>query len=603
MNPSVGRRVLLFSAFAAYCAVLALLSIKRYAAFNCDVDMGNILQAFYNTLQGRFMEMTANGGDANACRWSGHTEIIFTLLIPFFKFFPCAQTLLIAQTLVIGAAGLAVFVLARERLENDKTALILALAFWVFPYLHIINLSDFHSDAFMILPYLLSWHFLKKGRPALFWLMISLGTLCKEYACVLNLLLGIMIWKEHRREGLALIGLAFFQYLILTPLVMKMSGAGGYALATESHAVILPGGRGWGKAAGKILSGTVTADYLLKLLTLLVIFNFTLLRFKRGLVVILPLLGALSMLYEKGLFINHRHAILVAPLFIVLIEGVRTLNPAIRLRHAFLFTLLPCLAVTFFFPGSLFGSNVAEMFFHPQYRNTFHYRYTNHDRIADSLLAAFVPRVPVAAESNLRTKTADRRFSFQHPYPSDASRAESYVFDFFEALDYAPHLKKRERCAALLKSGLFSVQSSVDGLLLLKKGPADTLLFSLSGKDSLTGCPAGGDGIQILEKGLSVFPDGYFMNVRFRKDSGSARGDAFISFFMDGKDTIRVLHVPTYVFTSLPVLAPGVYEERFFFQVPQGKSLEGRRHVIALYEKDAYLPLMSRPGQQVRVFR
>ena len=131
---STADKPVLFAIFLTvlYILFFSFLSIQKYRAYNCDLDLGNILQAFYNTLDGRFMQTTWSGSDVNSCRWGGHTEFIFALLIPLFTLFRHPYTLLLAQTIVIGFAGLAVFYLANKRTNDSPTALVLALAFCLF---------------------------------------------------------------------------------------------------------------------------------------------------------------------------------------------------------------------------------------------------------------------------------------------------------------------------------------------------------------------------------------------------------------------------------------------------------------------------------------
>jgi uncharacterized membrane protein len=584
--------------FLLYGAVFSILSIKRYLAYNCDLDFGNILQAFYGSLDGRFMQMTSFYGDFNVCRWAGHTEIIFAFLLPIFALFRHPYTLLILQTLAIAAGGLAVYALTLRRSGDARLSLTLALAYFLFPYLAAINLSDLHSDPFMILPQLLAWYFLVSGKPKGFWICILIGTLCKEYAAVFNLLLGIMILRQHRSKGAVLIGLALAQYFLLTPLISAFCGTPAYRLGTESHALSLSSAaqnHNLLPVVKDILRYAISPEVLFKGLTLLILLNVALVKFPAGLVLLLPLFVAQLILDQRGLFINHRHTLLIAPFFIVLVEGLTRLRPETRLRHALLFVLVHTLAITFLYPGSLLGRNLSEMFLHPQYRNVYHYKYTAHDRLLDSLLADIPPKAPIAAENNIRTHLANREWAFIHPSPSDISRADYYIFDFFETLDYRPIPEKRGRLNALMLSSGFRQASTVDGIVIIKKDSAQGPLPFFFGKtdDSLPADPR--TPISVLSSAVEPAPGGYTLTTRMAKGPGSLQGDALISFFIKGDDTLRVLHLPSYASADLTVLPAGVYLERFFFQVPQGKDLQDRSHLIALYKKDVHLPFFARP--------
>ena len=78
--------------------------------------------------------------------------------------------------------------------------------------------------------------------------------------------------------------------------------------------------------------------------------------------------------------------------------------------------------------------------------------------------------------------------------------------------------------------------------------------------------------------------------------------DALISFFINEstKDTLRVLHLASYANTELEHLEAGVYEEEFYFDVPQSVQIQGRKHQIRLFRKDGYLPFFSRPDYNIK---
>ncbi|OGS37217.1 MAG: hypothetical protein A2293_15175 [Elusimicrobia bacterium RIFOXYB2_FULL_49_7] len=587
------------SVVIAYTLFFTLLSIKRYTAFNTDLDLGNILQAFYNTLHGRFMEMTMNNG--NVCRWAGHTEFIFLLLIPIFALFPFAETLLFLQSAALSGAALALFFLARHRLKDDWTALFLALSFLCLPFLHPLNLSDFHSDPFMILPQLLAWLFLKKGRIRFFWLCILLATLCKEYVSLVNLLLGLLILKNHRQQGIQLILLALAQYFLITPLAFRFFGSPTLHLAGESHALVIPTDFSATSLMAPFQSAfqtLFTRDSFIKTLFLLIILNHSLLRFPRGVLLILPLFVALLFLGHQTLFSNHRHALFLAPLFIVCVEGLRGLDTMQMRKRVIRLTLLPALLVSLLYPGTIIGGNLSELFFHPEYRNVFHYHYTPHDHIADSLLKTLPTDISIASDNALRTKLVDREQAFLHPFPTRLSGTDCYLFDFFETLSHVPFEVRRSRCSELLSSEEFYVTSFTDGLLIFKKGRPPRTPFSLKRLDK---APLSTDTTadwQWLKSELETVPEGFILRTQFWKGRSSAKGDAFISLWMGKEDTVRMLHLPL-LLAPLSSLEKGAYEESCFFQCPTGQRFEEKEHRIGLYRQDAYLPFMSRPTLRV----
>ena len=309
--------------FILYIVVFSALSIKKYQAFNFDLDMGNMLQAFYNTLRGHFMEMSWNGTDINGCMWMGHTEVIFLILFPFFALFPSAYILLILQTIAIASGGMVVYALARHLMHNKPVALVLALCYWFFPLLAALNLTDFHSDPFIIMPHLLAWYFLRTGQKKMFWGAIVLGILVKEHAFLFNFLLGIILLKQERKPALILLFLSFAQLLIITPFLQLMMGSKHYLILLEAHAI------GMSNAETKPLAVILAyGELFLKnlfsrlpfVLLIIAILNYTLVKFSRGIILVFPL--CMLFIAAFGSVHTHRHAILIAPIFITLVEGV-----------------------------------------------------------------------------------------------------------------------------------------------------------------------------------------------------------------------------------------------------------------------------------------
>jgi uncharacterized membrane protein len=580
--------------FILYCVIFTVLSIKKYQAFNTDLDMGNMLQAFYSTLDGRLMEMTWNGQGENGCMLRGHTELIFLLLIPIFALFPHASTLLFLQTAAIGIGGIAVFAIARHLSRDTWAPVALAASYWLFPFLAAVNLIDFHADSFIIAPYLFAWYFLRMGRFRLFWLCIVLGTLVKEHAFFLNGLLGILLFNSDRKRSVILLVVAAGQFFLVSPLIQWLAGLEEYRMNLAQHVV--------GDPSSGIFDTLITyaenfwnnlfngrAVFAVQIALML---NLSMFLFPRGLIMLLPFT---AIFIAAGSVQSHRHAILIAPLFITIIEGVLRLPVRYRLWYSVLGVLLP---VSFFFllsRDSIMGVTMRELA-SPKYRSVFHYRYTPHDAIADSLIQLIPPKVPVASSMPLRTKLVDRRYSFAHPAPADSTMVDFYLFDFFEKREYDDAWPERLRVASLLNSRHFSLMTNIDGLILLGRELRNDSAFLPRFRfvDSLD--DSGPLDYRFSAVTCTALDRGYVMKTRFCKGSGDSLIHAFISFFIDPekRDTSRVLHLASYTLSKLESLSPGVYDESFYFDLPQGRTLRNRRHEVWVYKKKGYLPFFAR---------
>jgi hypothetical protein len=602
---------------------LSVLACLQYSAANFSYDVGNILQAFHRSLDGAWMQGTVNGGETNISRWESHTEFIFAALVPLFALLPHAATLFLAQAAALAAGGWAVFSLARERWGEGWQAFLCSLAYWSFPFLFNLQLSGLHSDPFFIAPYLLAWQAHKSGggagRPGRFWAWILVATSVKEYACIFNFLLGAVISGENRKRAYGLWALSFGQFLILTPVTNLLFRASGLRLNLEAHN--FPAGQGVSAVSHVFAANLADPAFVPKLLAMVALFGWSWIRYPKGLLLAGPIFLALTLVISETLFIDHHFALLMPALFIGMVEALATVSPDRRKLYLSAGLLAPSLGLLLAHPDSPASLCLREVYFHPEYRNPFHYRVTPHDRIADTLLAGIPKGLAVASEHDLRPKLADREWAFIHPHPFDSLRADRYVFDFFETTGLIPHEDRRARCSALLRSPDFSLAAFTDGLLLLAKGrdlphslPASRFAWEtvtdITKPEPESAAPAaatrppdrppaapGTPGIPVtVRASLARDADGYRLEAEYLGSFGPA--EAVVSVFTGPSgDSLRVLHLPGYLFARLSRLPPGRYRETLAFRGPANLLDGSWKWELRFHAGSAYLPLAGRADQ------
>jgi len=402
-----------------------------------------------------------------------------------------------------------------------------------------------------------------------------------------------MIIDGDKKRSSILILLAVAQFFVFTPVIQTIFGAKEYHLNLAAHVVNTSDNNPvvvLFRYLTYFLNNLFSSRFQFVLI-ILVILNITLLKFLRGLILLLPLM---IIFIASGSVLFHRHAIMIAPVFIILVEGISRIKAERQFYHALFGTLLPSIAFMFLFRQSAIGINIREMF-NPQKRNVFHYQYSRHDAVTDSLIRFVPKKVPIASDAHLMAKIADREWAFIHPYPSDSMRAQFYLFDFFEKRDYDDLLLNRKRAANLIMADSFELKCNLDGLIILARtsDSKEGKPFSLKRKNEEKDYPKESYSIIKAEYGRSG--KGFLMRSCFAKGQ-DLKGSVFISFFIDEvtRDTIRVLHLASYTLVELEKLEEGVYEEEFYFDIPRGKSLQDRKHEIWLYHKNSYLPFFAR---------
>ena len=216
--------------FAAGC--LLLLAYRHYSLYS-SYDQGIFNQLFWNTAHGRLFESSLSSALSSEVIHQGavplvsyrhlgqHFNPIFLLWLPLYALFPFPATLSVLQVLLIAAAGLVLYVLARQSL-SPILSLAIAVSFYGANAVLGPTLGNFHD--YNPLPLLLFSLFLalEKRWWVLFWTMALLTLGVREDAGITLLSVGAYLVLRRRQwdVGLALFAIAVAYILLLTTLVM-----------------------------------------------------------------------------------------------------------------------------------------------------------------------------------------------------------------------------------------------------------------------------------------------------------------------------------------------------------------------------------------------
>lgn len=199
--------VLLALAVLAYAFYFSYLTITRYAAFEARaLDMGNLVQAIWNTAQGNWFHLTNQPGIVN--RLSLHVEPIIIPISWLYRLHSTPETLLILQSTVIALGALPVFALGRLKLRNDWLALIFAVSFLLNPSIQGANWLEFHPVALAPTFLLAAFYFLFAGKVGWYALFAVLAASCKEEISLLVFMVGLYAWLSLGRRKLGWITMA-----------------------------------------------------------------------------------------------------------------------------------------------------------------------------------------------------------------------------------------------------------------------------------------------------------------------------------------------------------------------------------------------------------
>jgi len=243
---------------AAYAVVFIVAGVLDYVGFrSAGYDLGNAVQAVWNTAHGRLLESTAENGEQFS-RLGWHVDPLLTLFAPLWLIWSSPVILLVVQAAAVSAGALPVFWLARKHLGSQRAAWCFALAYLAYPATQWNALDPnlgFHpvSLALPLLLYALWW--LDEERWVPFAIAAVLAAGSNEQIPLVVGCLGLWYGLTRKRPwvgiGLFAAGLAVtvfdFLYLVphysisgTNPFADRYAGLGGTAGAVLQTSVFHP---------------------------------------------------------------------------------------------------------------------------------------------------------------------------------------------------------------------------------------------------------------------------------------------------------------------------------------------------------------------------
>ena len=424
-----------------YIGLFAWQSIARHQAFATNAyDLGNVNQAFWNTVHGRPLHFTNWRGVeldlANDSRLAMHVEPIYFVLAPIYWLWQRPETILLLQTIILALGALPVFWLARDRLGSHLAGVAFAAVYLLFPGLEAANMWEFHAVALAAPLLLFAFYFGQAGRWALLWLFALLAMATKEEIALSVLVMGFCfaVWGfvRARRDlprpggarawlrcvrrtpqvihGLALMLVAVLWFIVAVfVIVPHFEGSRSPYLSYYNQ---LSGGGGGGffallTAALRALFNPRNVEYLIDLYTpvaFLSVFS------PLALAISAPDL-AINLLstHEPMHFVEKYHYVapLVPGIMISAILGVAWLA-----RQIARLTRLPQRTAVLALTGLVLASTLYYHHYHgytPLARAFESYEVTSHHRVGAALAREIPAGAAVSAQPNLNPHVSGRR--------------------------------------------------------------------------------------------------------------------------------------------------------------------------------------------------
>ncbi|HJX39238.1 MAG TPA: DUF2079 domain-containing protein [Anaerolineae bacterium] len=456
-----------------YVLLFGYLTVLKHEAFETTAfDLGNMDQAVWNSLRGRFLPFT-NWGEEGT-RLAYHVDPILILISPLYLIYSDPRTLLILQTVVVALGAWPIYLLARERLGGSPAALVFPLVYLLFPALEAANMFDFHPTTLVagFFPY--AFYFLEKRRYALFFLFAVLIMGCKEEMPLLVVMLGIyaLLRQRNWRVGTAAIALGLAWFVVAVYVIIPHYNPEGRSPYLGAYSHLGQGPMGIIKTAitdpMALVRTLLAREKLVYLRDLFLPVGFLSLFGLQVLFLAVPTLGIILLSGDPQVYTLekfHYAAPLVPVVVLSAAYGVAFLSHSMASRWR-----IPGERIVYALSGlALFCSVVyhGARGFTPLGGNFSLPKTTPHDRLASELIAMVPQDSAVSAQSKLNPHLSQRETIYMFPKVEDAE----YVLFDVTADSWPIHPNDQWRLyRSLVDEEGFGVLAAKDGYVLLRRG-------------------------------------------------------------------------------------------------------------------------------------
>lgn len=223
------RKYDIYGLFILFSGFFLILKIHQFLSFGIGFELADFELVLWNTLHGRFLQMTCS----HLSFFSEHSSPILLLILPFYALAQSPHTLLVIQAIACSAAVIPLYFLVCRFTALRWPPLALCLAYSVSRIVNYGLMYDFHPEIFYPLLFFSLFLAFKRTRWNLYYILLALSVMVKEDAFIAVCGLGFFIFfTGHKKHGIitaisSILGLLLVM-LVIIPFFREQAAGSDY---------------------------------------------------------------------------------------------------------------------------------------------------------------------------------------------------------------------------------------------------------------------------------------------------------------------------------------------------------------------------------------
>ncbi len=212
------------------------LACRKYGHFNGETnDLTVFAYAFAHTFKGSFLPVYFTKGSLLGL----HPDFIMLLWLPVYAVWRSFYSLLFYQSVMLTISAWPVYLLAKRVLQNDRAALLVGIAFLLFPTIASQHVNQVHDDQFALPFILFALYYFHLQDFKKFLPFMVIACLAKESITITTASFGIYALFERRSWKWILTPIVFSAVYFIGAIKIMTSGVTGIGVGLYTGATYL----------------------------------------------------------------------------------------------------------------------------------------------------------------------------------------------------------------------------------------------------------------------------------------------------------------------------------------------------------------------------